>query len=173
MVACTGGSANENAGNPGNAITVRVRGSSSISASNQPLYVVDGMPIFREDFSQLGLGGQDLSAITGLNPDEIEDVSILKDAAAAAIYGSRGSNGVVLITTKRGRVTAGEGGTGSPRFQINVSAGQQEISKKIDMMDTNEWMDGFVRDIRTGETWAVHQDQDQNQVVVALNTLAS
>jgi len=74
----------QNAGNPGNGVTVRVRGSSSISASNQPLYVVDGLPIFRDDFGQLGLGGQDLSAITGLNPDEIQDVVILKDAAAAA-----------------------------------------------------------------------------------------
>ncbi|NIP80526.1 MAG: TonB-dependent receptor plug domain-containing protein, partial [Gemmatimonadetes bacterium] len=82
----------QNAGNPGNGITVRVRGLASITASNQPLYVVDGVPIFREDFGQLGLGGQDLSAITGLNPDEIESIDILKDAAASAIYGSRGSN---------------------------------------------------------------------------------
>jgi len=133
----------QNAGNPGNGITVRVRGSSSISASNQPLYVVDGMPIFREDFSQIGLGGQDLSAITGLNPDEIETVTILKDASAAAIYGSRGSNGVVMITTKRGNVTLAEGGSGAPRFQFNTSWGQQEISKKIDMMNTAEWMSYF------------------------------
>ena len=95
----------QNAGNPGNGITVRIRGSSSITASNQPLYVVDGMPIYREDFAQLGFQGQDLNAITGLNPEEIESVDILKDAAAAAIYGSRGSNGVVLITTKRGSVS--------------------------------------------------------------------
>jgi TonB-linked SusC/RagA family outer membrane protein len=133
----------QNAGNPGNGITVRVRGSSSISASNQPLYVIDGMPIFRGDFSQLGLGGQDLSAITGLNPDDIESIAILKDAAAAAIYGSRGSNGVVLITTKRGAVTVAEGGTGAPRFQFNMSTGQQKISHKIDMMNTQEWMDYF------------------------------
>ncbi|UCC25706.1 MAG: TonB-dependent receptor [Gemmatimonadales bacterium] len=133
----------QNAGNPGNGITVRVRGSSSISASNQPLYVVDGMPIFRGDFSQIGLGGQDLSAITGLNPDEIESVAILKDAAAAAIYGSRGSNGVVLITTKRGNVTLAEGGSGAPRFQFNMSRGQQKIAKKVDVMNTAEWMDYF------------------------------
>jgi TonB-linked SusC/RagA family outer membrane protein len=133
----------QNAGNPGNGITVRVRGSSSITASAQPLYVVDGMPIFREDFGQLGLGGQDLSAITGLNPDEIESVSILKDAAAAAIYGSRGSNGVIMITTKRGMVSAGEGEPGIPRFEFNTSVGRQEASKKVDMLNTQEWMDYF------------------------------
>jgi TonB-linked SusC/RagA family outer membrane protein len=131
----------QNAGNPGNGVTVRVRGSSSISASNMPLYVVDGMPIFRGDFSQIGVGGQDLSAVTGVNPEEIESVAILKDAAAAAIYGSRGSNGVVLITTKRGNVTASEGGSGAPRFQFNMSYGQQKIAKKLDMMNTQQWMD--------------------------------
>ncbi len=131
----------QNAGNPGNGITVRIRGSSSIEASNQPLYVVDGMPIYREDFAQLGFQGQDLNAITGLNPEEIESVDILKDAAAAAIYGSRGSNGVVLITTKRGAVTRGEGGSGQPRFQFSSSYGLQEASKKIDMMNTAEWIE--------------------------------
>lgn len=133
----------QNAGNPGNGITVRVRGSSSISASNQPLYVVDGMPIFRDDFGQLGLGGQDLSAITGLNPDEIESVSILKDASAAAIYGSRGSNGVIMITTKRGAVTAGEGEPGVPRFQFSTSVGDQRAAKRIELLDTQEWMQYF------------------------------
>jgi len=130
----------QNAGNPGNGITVRVRGFSSISASNQPLYVVDGMPIYREDFGQLGFGGQDLSAITGLSPDEIESVDVLKDAAAASIYGSRGSNGVVMITTKRGAVS---GADGQPKFQINTSWGQQDIAKKIHLLDTQEWMDYF------------------------------
>ncbi len=150
----------QNAGNPGNGITVRVRGSSSISASNMPLYVVDGMPIFREDFSQIGVGGQDLSAITGLNPDEIESVAILKDASAAAIYGSRGSNGVVLITTKRGQVTAGEGGSGSPRFQFNTSYGQQSIAKKLDMMNTQQWMDYMAAAMR-GDGYSESEIQEE------------
>jgi len=93
----------QNAGNPGAGITVRIRGSASISASNQPLYVVDGVPLIRDDFSQLDVGGQDITGVTGLNPDEIENIDILKDAASAAIYGSRASNGVVMITTRRGR----------------------------------------------------------------------
>ncbi len=150
----------QNAGNPGNGITVRIRGSSSISASNQPLYVVDGMPIFREDFGQLGFGGQDLSAITGLNPDEIESVDILKDAAAAAIYGSRGSNGVIMITTKRGAVTTGVGGTGEPRFQLSTSYGQQEASKKLDLLNTQQWMDYFSEAMRNdGYSEADVQDE--------------
>jgi len=95
----------QNAGNPGAGITVRIRGSASISASNQPLYVIDGVPLLRDEFSQLGLGGQDITGVTGLNPDEIENIDILKDAASAAIYGSRASNGVVMITTKRGRAS--------------------------------------------------------------------
>jgi TonB-linked SusC/RagA family outer membrane protein len=138
----------QNAGNPGNGITVRVRGLSSISADNQPLYVVDGMPIFRGDFSQMWSGGQDLSAITGLNPDEIESISILKDAAAAAIYGSRGSNGVILVTTKRGNVTVGEGGTGAPRFQFSTSYGQQEMADKLEMMNTEEYLAYFADGMR-------------------------
>ena len=91
----------QNAGNPGNGISIRVRGPASINAGNQPLYVVDGVPIIQENYSQLGMGGQDVTAVSGINPDEIETIDILKDAAAA-IYGSRGSNGVVMITTKRG-----------------------------------------------------------------------
>lgn len=126
----------QNAGNPGNGITVRVRGSSSISADNQPLVVVDGVPIFREDFGQLGLGGQDLSAVSGLNPDEIESIDILKDAAAAAIYGSRGSNGVLMITTKRGI-------QGAPQFTFSTQFGRQEAAKKIDLLNTAEWIQYF------------------------------
>ncbi len=126
----------QNAGNPGNGITVRVRGSASITASNQPLYVVDGVPIFREDFGQLGLGGQDLSAVTGLNPDEIESIDILKDAAASAIYGSRGSNGVIMITTKRGA-------SGAPRFTLNTSFGYQNAERTIDVLSTDEWIQYF------------------------------
>jgi len=95
----------QNAGNPGAGITVRIRGAASISASNQPLYVVDGVPLLRDEFSQLDVGGQDITAVTGLNPDEIESVDILKDAASASIYGSRASNGVVMITTRRGHAS--------------------------------------------------------------------
>jgi TonB-linked SusC/RagA family outer membrane protein len=124
----------QNAGNPGNGITVRVRGSSSISAGNQPLYVIDGVPMQREDLSQFDLGGQNLNAVTGLSPDEIESIDILKDAAAAAIYGSRGANGVIQITTKRGR-------PGTTRFSFNAYYGQQKIARKLDMLTGPEYVE--------------------------------
>jgi len=132
------------AGNPGQAMAVRIRGSSSLTADNTPLYVVDGMPIFRDDFSQNWSGGQDLSGITGLAPEDIESIAILKDAAAAAIYGSRGSNGVVLITTKRGGVS----GSGAPHFEINLSAGRQVMADKIDYMNTEEYLSYFADGMR-------------------------
>jgi TonB-linked SusC/RagA family outer membrane protein len=124
----------QNAGNPGNGITVRVRGSSSLSATNQPLYVIDGVPLIREDFSQLDVGGQDITAVTGISPDEIATLDILKDAAAAAIYGSRGSSGVVIITTKRGQA-------GRPKIAINAYTGMQKAEKHVDLMTAAEYVD--------------------------------
>jgi len=123
----------QNAGNPGNGISVRVRGSSSITASNQPLYVVDGAPIQSGDFSQVGMGGQDLTAVTSLNPDEIESITILKDAASAGIYGSRASNGVVLITTKRGIA-------GTNRITFNGYTGWQNAEKKLSMLNGKQYV---------------------------------
>ena len=133
----------QNAGNPGNAPTVRVRGSSSISADNQPLYVVDGVPILRDNYSQLGMGGQDLSGVTGLNPDEIASIDILKDASAAAIYGSRGSNGVVLITTHRGR-------SGEPRIDFSVYGGFQEAERHIDLLTAEQYVE-FMNEAEVNE----------------------
>ena len=125
----------QNAGNPGAGITVRIRGAASIGASNQPLYVIDGVPLLRDNFSQLGVGGQDITAVTGINPDEIESIDILKDASSAAIYGSRGSNGVVMITTKRGR---------AGRSQLNFTSytGVQDIPKgsRWDLMNAKEYI---------------------------------
>lgn len=123
----------QNAGNPGNGISVRIRGSSSLTATNQPLYVVDGAPIQSGDFSQVGFGGQDLTAVSSLNPDEIESITILKDAASAGIYGSRASNGVVLITTKRGVA-------GGNRITFNGYTGWQKVEKKLDMLTGPEYV---------------------------------
>ncbi|HJQ21099.1 MAG TPA: TonB-dependent receptor [Gemmatimonadaceae bacterium] len=124
----------QNAGNPGNGITVRVRGASSISASNQPLYVIDGVPMIRDNYSQLDMAGQDVTAVTGISPDEIASLDILKDASAAAIYGSRASNGVVMITTKRGQANR-------PKLSINAYNGWQEVEKKVRMMTASEYVD--------------------------------
>jgi TonB-linked SusC/RagA family outer membrane protein len=133
----------QNSGNPGVGITVRVRGAASLSASNQPLYVIDGVPMVREDFSQLDVGGQDVTSVTGVSPDEIESVDVLKDAAAAAIYGSRGSNGVVMITTKRGRA-------GRPRFSFNAYTGTQEAVKTMPMVNAKEYVE-YMNEARTND----------------------
>ncbi|MDR1056851.1 MAG: TonB-dependent receptor, partial [Prevotellaceae bacterium] len=95
-----------NSGQPGAAVGVRIRGIGSFNASNTPLYVVDGIPITTGDISVTGVSNdsKSLSALVGLNPNDIENISILKDAAAASLYGSKGANGVILITTKKGKV---------------------------------------------------------------------
>lgn len=156
----------QNAGNPGVGMSVRVRGAASISASNQPLYVVDGVPVFREDFAQFGAGGQDLSAITGLNPDDIESINILKDAAAAAIYGSRGSNGVIMITTKRGAATA----NGAPRFTVNLSTGWQEASKRLDMLNAAEYVEYFTAAMANDGFTQAEIDDELSWVVPGVDT---
>ncbi len=126
----------QNAGNPGVGITVRIRGAASISASNQPLYVIDGVPMLRDEFSQLGLGGQDITAVTGINPDEIESIDILKDAASAAIYGSRASNGVVMITTKRGK-------QGAAKVTFSTYSGMQTVPRgsRWDLLNGPEYVE--------------------------------
>ncbi|MFN7116546.1 MAG: SusC/RagA family TonB-linked outer membrane protein [Saprospiraceae bacterium] len=111
-------------GTPGSAVSIRVRGTSSINASSQPLYVIDGIPINTGSYSQLGFGGQTTNALADLNPADIESMEILKDAAAAAIYGSRASNGVVLITTKRGRQQ-------KTQVSLNSYYGVQDVWKTI------------------------------------------
>ena len=125
---------NQNSGTPGGGISVRVRGSSSIAASNQPLYVIDGVPLSTGDFSQLGYGGQNVNALTDINPSDIESIDVLKDASAAAIYGSRAANGVVLITTKRGS---------NQKTQINFNSyyGNQTFWKNPEFLDRNQYLD--------------------------------
>lgn len=148
----------QNAGNPGNAISVRIRGSASITATNQPLYVVDGIPVVSEDISQLGLGGQGIRAITGLSSEDIATIDVLKDAAAASIYGSRGSNGVVLITTKRGQ--AGKG-----TITFNSYVGTQAPSKKLSLLTGDEYLE-YMREAATNDGY----DPDDYFPVSGVNT---
>jgi TonB-linked SusC/RagA family outer membrane protein len=120
---------NQGSGKLGQGINIQVRGTSSVTASSRPLYVIDGVPITGQDQSQAG--DEPLNPLADLNPNDIESISILKDASASAIYGSRASNGVVLITTKKGKqgqtkVTVGYYyGAGSPtRFREFLNADQ-------------------------------------------------
>jgi TonB-linked SusC/RagA family outer membrane protein len=126
----------QNAGNPGNGMSIRIRGPASVTAGNQPLYVLDGVPIMQEDFGQLGTGGQDVTSISTLNPDEIESIDVLKDAASAAIYGSRGSNGVVMITTKRGRA-------GASKINLSTYYGTQSAPKMLSLLDARQYVEIF------------------------------
>jgi TonB-dependent starch-binding outer membrane protein SusC len=106
-------------GTPGGGVNVRLRGGSSITASNEPLYVVDGIPISTGSFSQLGFGNQTTNALNDIPTTDIESIDILKDAAASAIYGSRAANGVVLITTKKGKA-------GKTQITFNYSTGNAQ-----------------------------------------------
>ncbi|MGX5818173.1 SusC/RagA family TonB-linked outer membrane protein [Chitinophaga lutea] len=117
----------QTSGQPGAGISMRIRGVSSIAGGNEPLYVVDGLPQFNDDVR----GANGLSSI---NPSDIESIEVLKDAAATAIYGSRGANGVVMITTKIGK--AGR----DPRVTFESSLGLQTVRKKLDMMGTDEYV---------------------------------
>jgi TonB-dependent SusC/RagA subfamily outer membrane receptor len=106
----------QSSGTPGGGISVRVRGSTSISASNRPLFVVDGVPVEDGQLALRSFGGQNDNALALLNPNDIERIDILKDANAKAAYGSRGANGVVLVTTKRGK-------TGKTNLSATVERG--------------------------------------------------
>ncbi|MBW3571768.1 MAG: TonB-dependent receptor [Gemmatimonadetes bacterium] len=128
----------QNSGVPGSAISVRVRGASSITAGNEPLYVIDGVPLIQGDLSVIGIGQtQGIDALADLNPNEIESIEVLKDASAAAIYGSRASNGVVLITTRRGR--AGE----RPDIRFQTYVGTQEAWRIPRFLNAQEYVEVY------------------------------
>jgi len=127
---------NNPTGQPGSAINVSIRGKNSVSLSTSPLYVIDGVPILPEYDEELGIGNQKPNPLSTLNPSDIESIDVLKDGAAAAIYGSRASNGVVVITTKRGKV-------GKAEVNFNVYYGEQQIAKKIDMLNGQQFASIF------------------------------
>ncbi|MFM2145784.1 MAG: hypothetical protein RL732_620 [Bacteroidota bacterium] len=121
-------------GTPGSAININVRGVGTINGNAQPLYVVDGIPIATGSFSQIGVGNQVLNSLADINPNDIESIDILKDASATAIYGSRGANGVVLITTKRGK-------NQKTRFSYGNYFGMQTVWRKIAPLPGPEFQD--------------------------------
>lgn len=113
-------------------MTVRIRGASSIASSNDPLYVVDGVPV-----------GEGSYAIAYLSPNDIESMSILKDASSAAIYGSRGANGVVLITTRQGKVSSG------PQINFSAYCGISNVTKTYDVLNVEQYRD-LMNEINVG-----------------------
>ncbi|MER3470721.1 MAG: SusC/RagA family protein [Chitinophagaceae bacterium] len=114
-----------NGGAPGAGSTIRIRGGASLSASNDPLIVIDGVPI-----DNTSLSGS-ANALSLINPNDIESFNILKDASATAIYGSRASNGVIIITTKKGR-------SGKPTFQFNTQLSASTNSKHVDVLSADQ-----------------------------------
>ena len=121
-------------GMPGSAATVRIRGGSSINASNTPLYVIDGLPVSNDGISGMS------DPMASINPEDIESFTVLKDASATAIYGSRASNGVIVITTKKGSKTA----TALPKVAVDFTTSVNTIAKYNSLLDA----DGIVKIIR-------------------------
>lgn len=125
-------------GVPGGGFDILIRGRNSIAAGNNPLYVIDGVPF---DSATLGSGNTsggiianaDISPLNAINPNDIENIEILKDADATAIYGSRGANGVILITTKKGKKA-------KTTYNVNVYSGVAQITKKIDLLNTQQYI---------------------------------
>jgi len=127
----------------GSAMKVRVRGTTSFSANSEPLYVIDGIPVESGEISTSQPGrtvgnfnlqlAHNTNVLASINPNDIESMEILKDASATAIYGSRGSNGVVLITTKKGKI-------GKTQVNVSISSGLSEATHKIDYLNNNEYI---------------------------------
>ena len=129
-------------GEPGAGINIQIRGSTSVRSNSNPLYVIDGVPLDGGDVSSGGqdFGGGTTSArnpLNFLNPNDIENISVLKDASSAAIYGSRGANGVVLITTKRGRA-------GSQQVNLSASTSISSPLRTYDLLDGPAFLTGVV-----------------------------
>lgn len=125
----------QNSAQPGGAASIKIRGTSSVNAGKTPLYVVDGFPIDNTNFFP---GSGDVfdapkkDPLNSINPSDIESMEVLKDASATAIYGSRAANGVILITTKKGK-------EGKPRVTFNSSVGVQVIAKRFDVLNGSEF----------------------------------
>ena len=135
-------------GQPGAATTVRIRGTSSIRSGQQPLYVVDGVQLSGGS-ARPGATGSGIGSTPGtnplnfINPNDIASIEVLKDASATAIYGSRGANGVILITTKRGQ-------SGNPQVDVSASVGVSSMMKQLDVLSGDEYRAALTKYQLTG-----------------------
>jgi TonB-dependent starch-binding outer membrane protein SusC len=130
---------------PGSTATIRVRGGNSITFGNEPLYVIDGFIIYNNNsFTNTGASnGASINALATINPSDIESIEILKDASATAIYGSRGANGVVVITTRRGK-------KGTDELNYSAYYGEQQVSKKLSLLNASQWA-SLVNDVNISD----------------------
>ena len=160
----------QTSGEPGAGMQIRIRGTSSVSSNNNPLFVVDGVPLAGGDTSA---GGADVGVGTSsarnplsfLNPNDIESVSILKDASATAIYGSRGANGVVIITTKSGK--SGQGSV----FEFSSNLSYSEPAKRFDLLGRDEFLSAITQ--YGGDANALDFGYDTDWQNVVLRSTAS
>jgi TonB-linked SusC/RagA family outer membrane protein len=120
-------------GVPGGGTNIRIRGTTSVSASSEPLYVIDGM-LINNNTSEMSAGGRgpSLNPLSTINPSDIESIEVLKDASATAIYGSRAANGVILITTRKGKA-------GKASINIETYYGSQQVTKTLDMLNATQF----------------------------------
>jgi TonB-linked SusC/RagA family outer membrane protein len=130
-------------GQPGSTFSVRIRGGNSVNANNEPLFVVDGVILYTNvndpstnvgNSAGAGVGqvSANLNPLAAINPNDIESIEVLKDVSATAIYGSRGSNGVIIITTKSGQ-------RGKDKIEYQYSVGWQQATNKLDLLNASEW----------------------------------
>lgn len=136
----TGVQVQQSSGQPGAGVSIRIRGVTSMAGGNEPLFVIDGVPQYNND-------NRALNGLSSLNSSDIESIEVLKDASATAIYGSRGANGVVQITTKSGK-------SGKNLITYEVSFTQQTIQKKLNLMNGTEFLD-FAKKYYTNSNLAV------------------
>lgn len=159
-------------GAPGGNINIMVRGISSITGSNSPLYVIDGFPIgtggggsdlsnfSNSSYSSSGMANattEKINPLSTINPSDIESIEILKDASATAIYGSRGANGVVLITTKKGK-------TGKTTINVNASFGVQQVANKLELLTPREYAEFVAEGRDNAWIYAGGKASDPNDV---------
>lgn len=154
-------------GAPGAGFDIRVRGQGSISAGSEPLYVMDGIPLWNsaDANTEVDNGGRTANALASLNPNDIESIVVLKDAASTAIYGSRGANGVVLITTKGG-VAGNEIVTTGPRFEVRMQSGVSDFAfnNLLEGLNADEYHQYYIETrVNDGMSEADAQAQYENQ----------
>src|SRR5690606_36883240 len=121
-----------NSGEPGSGVTIRIRGTNSIGSGNDPLYVIDGVPLENTQTSNINVGQNRVNGMSHINPADIESIEILKDAAATSIYGARAANGVVLITTKRGTKGAGE-------LVVDYHTGLASVAGRYELLGASDY----------------------------------
>lgn len=121
-----------NSGAPGGGVSIRIRGTSSLGAGNEPLYVVDGVPINNTQTFNQQTGEERINGMSNINPADIESIEILKDAASTSIYGARAANGVVLINTKRGKA-------GKQQIDLNTWYGFSQVTSRYDLLGASDF----------------------------------